>query len=136
MSFNRDDIVDALRSAEGVMTPIELAELLDELTEGGLSEGMLVKYFKLAFPAIPLRVMRDACRWKRVSGGGLTDEAFNELLRPWLKGGSGSSPYQAVKDDPRLENDAEVMQGRNDAFQALQAKTPGGVPNRHKSKGH
>jgi hypothetical protein len=67
------------------MSPVELATLIDELTDGGLSQGTMIMRFKEAFPDIPLRVLLDAGGWNRVSGGSLTDEEFNALLAPWLK---------------------------------------------------
>jgi hypothetical protein len=79
-----DAVATALRSEKGRLTPVELAELLDRLTGGGLSQSMLVTCFRQAFPEIPLRVLIRAGAWKRVSRGGLSDEGFNELLRPWL----------------------------------------------------
>jgi hypothetical protein len=67
-------------------TPVEIAEVLGQLYEGGLSDRAIVPFFKRAFPQIPLRVLLDSCTWHRVSGpGGTSDEEFNELLGPWLK---------------------------------------------------
>jgi hypothetical protein len=79
-----DEVVTQLRAGCGKLTPVELAERLDELTGGNLSQGTLITYFKRAFPSIPLRVLLDAGGWHRVSNGALGDEAFNALLRPWL----------------------------------------------------
>jgi hypothetical protein len=81
-----DEIVAALRSESKRLTPVGLADLLDTLTDGGLSQGTLVTYFKRAFPEVPLRVLLEAGAWNRLSGGELTDTAFNDSLRPWLKG--------------------------------------------------
>jgi hypothetical protein len=82
--MNDEEIVAALRARRG-RTAVELADLLDDLTRGGLSQGSIVTYFTRAFPRIPLRVLLDAGAWTRVSGGGLSDEGFNELLRKWLE---------------------------------------------------
>lgn len=79
-----DEIVAALREGHGRLTAVGLAELLAELTKGGLSQGTLVTYFKRAFPAIPLRVLLESGAWSRVSGGTMSDDQFNEVLRPWL----------------------------------------------------
>lgn len=79
-----DEILNRLRLARGEATAVELAELLDQLTGGGLSQGSLVMYLGRAFPGIPLRILRAAGAWTRVGGKGLTDDEFNELLRPWV----------------------------------------------------
>jgi hypothetical protein len=83
--MNEDEIVTVLRSEGPRLTAVELAGLLDELTGGGLSQGAIVTYFSRAFPEIPLKVLLDAGAWTRVSGGGLSDEGFNDLLDPWLR---------------------------------------------------
>jgi hypothetical protein len=83
--MNDEELVAALRSARGQLTAIELAELLDNLTGGSISQGEIVTYFKRAFPDLPLKVLLDAGAWSRVSDGGLSDEDFNALLRPWLE---------------------------------------------------
>lgn len=79
-----EDIIQTLRGRRAELSPVELAKLLDDLTEGGLSQSTLVTYFKRAFSTIPLRVLLDAGAWERLSNGGLTDEEFNALLQPWL----------------------------------------------------
>jgi hypothetical protein len=79
-----DDIVKALQAKQRRLSAVELADLLDELTGGYLSQATLVSYFKRAFPSIPLRVLIEAGAWTRVSDGGLTDEQFDGLLGPWL----------------------------------------------------
>ena len=83
--MNDEQIVAVLRSEGPGLTAVELANLLDRLTGGGLSQGAIVTYFKRAFPGIPLRVLLDAGAWTRVSQGDLSDEQFNELLAPWLR---------------------------------------------------
>jgi hypothetical protein len=85
--MNDDEIVAALRASRR-RSAVEIAELLDGLTHGGLSQGSIVTYFKRAFPGIPLRVLLEAGAWRRVSGGGLSDEGLNDLLREWLVDGS------------------------------------------------
>jgi hypothetical protein len=82
--MNDEEIITILRSKGGVLTAVELAELLDNLTGGGLSDATIVTYFKRAFPDIPLRALLEAGGWRRVSDGGLNDDEFNELLGPWL----------------------------------------------------
>ena len=84
--MNDEDIVTQPRSEQKRCTAVELAELLDHLTHGGLSQGAIVTYFKRAFPSLPLSVLIEASGWERVSDGGLTDEDFNALLNPWLGG--------------------------------------------------
>lgn len=80
-----EEIIDALRDQRGRLTAAELADLLDRLTAGGLTQGALVTYFRRAFPEIPLRVLLDTGAWRRVSGGPLGDQQLNELLQPWLE---------------------------------------------------
>ncbi len=78
------EIIDALRAEAGRCTAVQLAELLGKSLSGKLTEGAIVTYFKRAFPSVPLRVLRDAGAWNRVSQGGLSDDDFNKLLRPWI----------------------------------------------------
>ena len=79
-----EDIVTALQQEGHQLTPVALADLLDRLTNGGLSQGTIVTYFKRAFPSIPLRVLLESGGWHRVGGRVLSDEQFNELLCPWI----------------------------------------------------
>ena len=65
-------------------SPLQLATLLGELSDGGLSQSTLIMFFKRAFPALPLRVLIDAGAWHKVSGGGMSDEEFEKLLGPYL----------------------------------------------------
>jgi hypothetical protein len=80
---NDDEIVATLQREGHRLQPTALAELLDRLTGGKLSQGTIVTYFKRAFPAIPLRVLLETAGWHRVGGGMLNDEQFNAALRPW-----------------------------------------------------
>lgn len=82
--MNDDEIVTVLQQDGRRLEPVAVAELLDRLTNGGLSQGAIVTYFKRAFPSIPLRVLLEAGGWYRVGGHALSDEQFNELLRPWI----------------------------------------------------
>jgi hypothetical protein len=82
--MNDDEIVAMLQRESQGLDAVALADLLDRLTDGGLSQGSLVTYFKRAFPSIPLRVLLDAGGWHRVGGRVLSDEQFNEILRPWI----------------------------------------------------
>lgn len=84
--MNDDDIVSKLRLNRKVLTPVQLAELLNNLTEGRLSQGTLVMYFKRAFPTLPLRLLLDCGAWTRVGGRTLSDADFDDLLRPWIQG--------------------------------------------------
>lgn len=83
--MNDVEIIAALQRERGKRSPVALAQFLDELMDGGLTQGAIVTYFRRAFPSIPLRVLLDAGAWNRVSQGGLSDEDFNALLGPWLK---------------------------------------------------
>ena len=79
-----EEIVETLRSAARRSSPTQVAGLLGKLAIGGLTQGTLVTFFKRAFPEIPLKVLLDIAAWSRVSDGALTDEEFDEILRPWL----------------------------------------------------
>jgi hypothetical protein len=79
-----EDIVKALRAESYHRCASELADLLDQLSEEGLSQGSMISYFKRAFPEIPLRILIDASGWSRLSGGGLGDLEFNAMLSSWL----------------------------------------------------
>ena len=82
-----DEIVAALRRAStGRVPPHEVAELLDEIADGGLTQSSLITYFNDAFPVIPLRVLLKASAWNRVSDGGLSDEDFDRELERWFTG--------------------------------------------------
>lgn len=85
--MNDEDVLSALRAEKGRLSPVDLAGLLGQLI-GELSQSAIVFYFKRAFPAIPLRVLIESGGWARVGSGSLTDEQFNDLLRPWLGDGS------------------------------------------------
>lgn len=82
--MNDAEIVAALRAVSPTSSPAQVAEVLNHLLEGQLTQGALITYFRRAFPATPLRALLDAGGWSRVSSGGLTDEQFNNLLRPWI----------------------------------------------------
>ncbi len=82
--MNDEEVLSVLRAEEKQRTPVELAELLGSMIDGGVSHSGIVSYFKRAFPVIPLRVLLESGLWHRVGYGGLSDEGFNELLRPWV----------------------------------------------------
>jgi hypothetical protein len=77
-------IIERLRALRSTSSAVQLAEELACLL-GSWSDAALVMFFARAFPDIPLKVLRDAGGWERVSGGRLTDGEFEELLGPWLK---------------------------------------------------
>ncbi len=79
-----NEIIERLQGAGAGRSATELAEILDHLTGGGLSQGTLITYFKRAFPRVPLPVLQDAAMWSRVGGGSMSDAQLDELLRPWL----------------------------------------------------
>jgi len=81
--MSEDDIIAALRQLAGE-EPVAIANKLNHLTDGGLTQFTLVSYFKRAFPEIPLRTLIEAGAWQRVSDGGVSDEEFNTLLRQWV----------------------------------------------------
>lgn len=80
-----DRIIAALRESAAGRTAVEIVGVLEALAPNGLSHGVVVTFLKRAFPAIPLRTLLEAGAWHRLSAsGGLDDEWFNDLLRPWL----------------------------------------------------
>ncbi|WP_437576462.1 hypothetical protein [Sorangium sp. So ce887] len=79
-----EEIVENLRKNRGLLSAVELAELLAKLTGVNLSQGTMITYFKRAFPTVPLRVLIESSAWERVSDGGMSDEEFDRLLGPWL----------------------------------------------------
>lgn len=79
-----DEILEELRRVGRNCAAIQVAETLDVLADGGLNQGTLITYFKRAFPQIPLGVMLNAGGWSRVSGGGVSDKEFEDMLSPWL----------------------------------------------------
>jgi hypothetical protein len=76
-------ILEALRSARGRLTPVQLAELLGKL-RGELTQSTLVFYFKRAFPDIPLQTILESAVWFRVTGGSMDDTQFNAHFKQWL----------------------------------------------------
>lgn len=123
--MNDEGIVAALRASKR-RTAVELAELLDDLTHGGLSAGAIITYFKRAFPRIPLRTLQDAGAWTRVCRGddALSDEGFNDLLRAWLEDGPDAGPpadgttVAGAPSRPLSEGQAKIMQAAGDALDA------------------
>ena len=79
-----EEIIKLLRDKQRQLSAVELANVINEITKGKLSQGTLITYFKRAFPSIPLRTLLESGAWYRVSNGGLSDEDFNLLLSPWL----------------------------------------------------
>jgi hypothetical protein len=82
--MNDDEIIAALGRASHSYSPVEVAEVLGESREGGLTHSAMVFHFKRAFPMVPLRVLLEAGGWNRLSGGDLSDEQFNGLLGAWI----------------------------------------------------
>lgn len=82
--MNDEEILAALRSGRGKLTPVELAELLTRLTGRPISDRSIAFYFGRAFPEIPVNVLLDSGLWTRLGRGSLSDDGFNELMHPWL----------------------------------------------------
>jgi hypothetical protein len=55
-----------------------------------LTQSAVVFSFKRAFPEIPLRVLLEAGKWSRLSGGDKSAGWFDELLAPWMPSGDRS----------------------------------------------
>ena len=75
---------------------VTAANRLSELLERPLVHGAMIKYFKTAFPLVPLGLLMEATQWTRFGAADLTDEDFNELLAPWI------GPVQTI-DEKRIE---------------------------------
>jgi hypothetical protein len=84
------EIIAALQASRPALRPVELGELLLNVLENTLSQGTFVRYFKVAFPDVPLKELIPASTWHRIEGGSLSDAEFDSLLRPWLRGESTS----------------------------------------------
>ena len=82
--MNDEEVISALQNAPPGTSAVDLAELVAASIGVEVGQFSLVTYFKRAFPAIPLRLLLDAGAWHRVSDGGMSDDEFNDLLRPWL----------------------------------------------------
>lgn len=68
------------------IAPHDIALLLETLCETHINHGIIVTYFKIAFPRIPLRTLLEAGSWQRVGNGRLSDEEFDRLLSPYIRG--------------------------------------------------
>jgi hypothetical protein len=77
-------IIEELKRQRSAMSPLGLALKLQQLYGSEISHGLIVTFFKRAFPEIPLRALLDVGAWSRVGEGKMTDEEFERLLSPWL----------------------------------------------------
>ena len=85
-----NEIITILCAAAKKNSPVQVAELLDELADCGLTQGSLITYFKRAFPETPLRLLIDLGDWQRVGGlGKISNEEVNALLAPWMGNSTG-----------------------------------------------
>jgi hypothetical protein len=77
-----------LRQLRYSAEPVALVEMLQKWSreEWGkeLTEFDYIRFFFQAFPDIPLRELRWVSPWHGFGGGAITDEEFNDHLRPWL----------------------------------------------------
>jgi hypothetical protein len=96
--MNDDEVVAALRSAGEDRMPIEVADFLDRLLDGGLSQSSMIFYFKRAFATILLRVLIEAGGWRRLSSGGLSTDALNDVLKQWIGPSSQQERDTAATD--------------------------------------
>ena len=78
-----EEILAAMRACEP-RSAVRVAELLDQLYDGGLCESSMVFFFHRAFPDIPFSVLMKAREWERITNCDLSDDGFNELLREWI----------------------------------------------------
>jgi hypothetical protein len=79
-----ESVAQELRDAVRHSSPSELAEIARNRCQGEMGQFFLINVFCEAFPEIPLRQMKRASRWHGVCIGGLSDEEFNEMLRPFF----------------------------------------------------
>jgi hypothetical protein len=83
--MNDDEVVALLRSSHRDKPPSELAQILADHLDQGLTQSAMVFCFKRAFPDTPLRVLLDAGAWSGLSDGDLSTEQFDELLEQWIR---------------------------------------------------
>jgi hypothetical protein len=76
-------MIAALRSAALEKTPVQVAELLGKMAEGGLAQSTFIMYFARAFSNIPLPTLLDLEGWSRL-GGSTSDDKVNAALQSYL----------------------------------------------------
>ena len=79
------DHVAQLRAHALTNEPSSVLELLIKLVPDLESFGV-THYFKAAFPEAPLRTCIEAQAPGQLYEGGISDDEFNALFAPWLKG--------------------------------------------------
>jgi hypothetical protein len=79
------EVIAQLRSHALTNRPSDVLRLLLRLVPG-LGSFQIILYFKMAFPQVPLRTCIDAQAPAQLYEGGITDDQFDALFTPWLKG--------------------------------------------------
>lgn len=83
--MNDKDLIRALKLKKGQSEPVDAISFLISAREGDLNQFQMIRFFRAAFPSIPLIVLHEASTAKVLVGaGGLKRDAINELLKPWL----------------------------------------------------
>lgn len=85
-THTQTEVLTELRRLASTQTPVQLVETLAALrSKEFLAASEMEVWLHLAFPDIPVRVLRTAGAWHRVSDGGMSDEEFNALLSPYTR---------------------------------------------------
>lgn len=83
--MNDDQIIRDLKSMKDTSMPAAIINFLVDTKQSPLTQFEMIKYFKEAYPDIPLGVLQEASTAKAIVGGeGLEDGAVNRLLEPWF----------------------------------------------------
>jgi hypothetical protein len=81
------EVITQLRSRALTNRPSDVLRLLIRLVPG-LGSFQVISYFSMAFPQVPLRTCIEAQAPAQLYEGGITDDQFDALFTPWLKGQS------------------------------------------------
>lgn len=82
----------ALRDEPCRCSPVALARLAIRMMGADKGQFFLINVFAEAFPEMPLRYLKQASRWHEVCRGGMSDEEFDHMLKPFI-------PVCAIHDD-------------------------------------
>lgn len=77
--MNDDIIVEGLKSASGMVTPIGIVNSAGE--RAGLTQDPVAETSKKAFSKLPTRILQEARASERINNGGFTDKGRNASLR-------------------------------------------------------
>lgn len=78
------ELVRIMREVAASSTATETAKILYKYSERPIDQFDFVRAFKLAFPEIPIPVLKEASLWVCPPGEGMSNEELNHLLAEWL----------------------------------------------------